>query len=141
VFSTRIAIPPKHPEVELLKKSIFNQKGGRWMKHIGSSVLLSIHSEPCPNREIQEEIFFLQSNLMYALCGHNRLESRAHTLDDGTRFNHKTDDQTRCPVLNRQPWRVRLVKQRHLCCSSISAFPFLFLSLLSCLDQLRVIWF
>ena len=51
--------------------------------------------------------------------------------------------------LNRQSWNVRLVKQLNVwcchgvikCCSSMSAFSFLFLSLLSCLDQLRVIWF
>jgi len=44
---------------------------------------------------------------------HNRLKTRALILNDCSWFNYKTIGHMvkNCPILNRQPWSVRLVKQ------------------------------
>ena len=88
--------------------------------------------------------FFLQSNHACP-CGHNRVETRAHILNDCSRFIYKNDDHmvikhfvlflTDNPGASSNMCYHGVIEY----CSFIPAFSFLLLSLLLCLDQLQVI--
>ena len=92
--------------------------------------------------------FFPQNNHACP-CGHNRVETRAHILNDCSRFIYKNDDRMvikhfACSLqtaLERQVTSLNMCYRGVIeCCSFIPAFSFLLLSLLLCLDQLWVIW-
>ena len=118
-------------------------KGGGWLNHIGSSVSLCVGAilNHAPIGEYRKR-FFPRSNLACP-CGHNRVETRAHILNDCMVIKHfalfLTDNPGAFAQSSNLTWGA-IMESPSTAPSFLFSSSFPLFSLLLCLDQLRVIW-